>query len=447
MAGFKNVSWVAAAAIMSIFMAGCAPLEGYPRDPENTADALARLAPDFDGTKEADYQAANTPEQRQRLRDAIVLGRIRAYDIEFDTFERELYGFGSSMSTAGDLIVLILSGLAATTGNAGTKSALAAASAGIVGAQGVIRSELFYQRTLPALLTQMEANRAIAKLVIIQGLARSDTDYPLWTAYLDLDSLKNSGSIPAAVANITQQASNTKEAAQAAITVERSQAFIAQVPVRREIAAKVDLLSATQLIALAQAMQQFLPTRPAWLQQVIHGLDPNDLRLSNSPVNAKHVLDFWISNDDMTPAQVAEWQTALSRVTAAAPAPVNLLPPVAPGIAPSRPVVPAAPGKRSAALPPRPAQTAPPPSPSAPICPLAPVTPDRSRLFIALGSDKTGHEKYDPHRVRLLHQCMGENGVPKSIMVTDLINCPVFESKLGLVADCINANAQAPGGH
>jgi hypothetical protein len=459
----------ASAVILIIGLAGaiggCASIVGFPRDPENTADTLARLAPYFDGTREAEYQVQTDAVERQRLRDAIILARIRAYDIEFRAFQRELYGAGNSISTGGDLIVLVLSGLAATTGDAVTKSALAAASAGVVGAQGVINKDLYYQRPMPALLAQMEANRAIAKLAIVQNLSRSDAEYSLWRAYLDLDTLKDAGSIPGAVANITQDAANAREAAQAAITVERGAAFVAARPDRRAVGAAVDRLSPAQLVALANAMQPNLSTRSSFIQRIVQGLDPHGLRLSGNAVKAKQVLDFWISNDDMTPAQLSEWQAALTQVTAVAPvnlpapaapvnlpssaAPVNLLSPPAPvnplsppaaGITPASPAAPSAPGTGHV----NPGA----PPPPLPVCRPAAATPDRSRLWVALGSDVTGRKTpYNRDRVRLLHQCMGDNGVPASTMVYDFINCPAFEAKLGLVADCISAKVQAPGGH
>lgn len=436
----QNASHVIAAVILvavASAFGGCASLEGYPRDPENTADALARLAPNFDGTREAEYQVASTPEQRQRLRDAIILGRIRAYDLEFDAFARELYGSGNSISVGSDLIVLILAGLGATTGDATTKSALAAASAGVVGAQGAINKDLYYQRTIPAMLAQMEANRAIAKLAILQGLYLSDAQYSLWRAYLDLESLKNAGSIPGAIATITGDAGNAKAAAESAITFDRDAAYKLRLPNIEAIADRLHLLSGPQLVALAQVMQPFLVTRSQKIQQLVQGLDPKDLRLNGNVVRAKQVLSAWIDEDEMTPAQITEWQAALNQVTAMSP--VNLLPPVPPVVAIPNPAGPVAPANHAAT----PTTTI----PSAQTCPHAPTTPERSRLFVALGSDETGHKPYNRDRTRLMRQCMGEKGVPPSTLVYDFLNCPVFESKLGPVADCVKDRAKAAGGH
>ena len=108
-----------------------------------------------------------------------------------------------------------MGGLTATTGNATTKAALGAASTGIIGANAAINKDLYYQKTIPALLTQMEANRLKAKLLIIQGMTQPDSKYPLMQAYVDLDAYKNSGSIPAAISSsVTQSAANDKEVAQ-----------------------------------------------------------------------------------------------------------------------------------------------------------------------------------------------------------------------------------------
>jgi hypothetical protein len=91
-----------------------------------------------------------------------------------------------------------------------TKAALNSASAAVTGAEGAISKELYYQRTLPALISQMEANRTIVKVNILKGIKQSDADYPLVQAYVDLESLKNAGGVPLAISNVTQAASDNK---------------------------------------------------------------------------------------------------------------------------------------------------------------------------------------------------------------------------------------------
>jgi len=199
-------------------LVACAPIRGYPNDPENTDATLDRLQPYFDGTKEAEYFAlATTADTRALKRNEIVFARLRGYDIAFADFERRLYGDANAVTLGSDLVGLVLAGLTATTGNAATKSALGAASAGVIGAKSAIDKDLYYQKTIPALLAQMEADRLNALLPITKGLKLPDADYPLMQAYIDLDVYKNAGSIPAAINAVNKDAGNAKDIAQDAL--------------------------------------------------------------------------------------------------------------------------------------------------------------------------------------------------------------------------------------
>jgi hypothetical protein len=208
--------FVACLAGSSAVLGGCSTIEGYPQDPEDSSAVLKALQPYFAANSEDAYYAATSVQTRQAQRDTIVLHRIHAYDLEFDCFEETLNGTGNGASTGGDLLVLLLNGLGATTGSSATKAALAAASAGVVGAQGAINKDLYYTKTLPALLAQMEANRAKIKVALFAGLSLSDTQYSLGRADLDLESLKMAGSIPAAVTQISQAAATSTQQSQAA---------------------------------------------------------------------------------------------------------------------------------------------------------------------------------------------------------------------------------------
>ena len=199
-----------AAVVCLAVLAACAPLLGYPKDPEDTDATLNRLVPYFDGTKDLEYSHAS-PGQKTNIRNEIIFARMRAYDITFADFEKRLYGDGNAVTLGSDLIGLILAGLTATTGGAATKSALGAASASVIGANTAINKDLYYQKTIPALLAQMEADRLLAKAPIVAGVKLPDEQYPLIQAYIDLDAYKNAGSIPAAINAVNKDAGNAKD--------------------------------------------------------------------------------------------------------------------------------------------------------------------------------------------------------------------------------------------
>src|SRR5579863_3111903 len=197
---------VGIAAASAGLLSACDSIQGYPQDPDNSTAIVAS----FDPTWDTEYSLSPDPEARRRYRDLIVLNRMKAYDIAFDNFERGLYGQGNSMAVAGSLTTITMGAVGAVAGGAVTKAALNAASAAVTGAEGAISKELYYQRTLPALISQMEANRTIAKANILRGIKQSDADYPLVQAYVDLESLKNAGGVPPAISNVTQAAADNK---------------------------------------------------------------------------------------------------------------------------------------------------------------------------------------------------------------------------------------------
>ena len=290
----------------------CAPLVGYPNDPENTAATLDRLAPYFNGAAEADYLATTDPGLRLAKRNALVLARMRAYDIEFTDFEKRLYGDGNAVTLGGDLVALAPTGLVATTGNAATKSALGAASTGVIGAKAAIDKDLYYQKTIPALLAQMEADRLKALLPITAGLKLSDADYPLMQAYIDLNAYQSAGSIPAAINAVNTNAGNAKENAQNAITFERTSAqaqLIGLVTVQSKLKA---LTTDAQFLALAKAMQLNLASRSQQIQNLMKSIDPKGARLTGNAQKARQVINAWLGEDDLTPANQQQWLDAIS---------------------------------------------------------------------------------------------------------------------------------------
>jgi hypothetical protein len=135
---------------------------------------------------------------------------MHIYDMEFTLFVRDLSSGNNTLSIGTDLTALALNGFGATTGDAATKAALAAASGGVIASNGAVNKDLFYQKTVPAIIAQMEADRQKAEATLLDGLSHPDVVYPLQRANLDLDILNDAGSLNSAIAKITQQSSNDK---------------------------------------------------------------------------------------------------------------------------------------------------------------------------------------------------------------------------------------------
>ena len=221
-------------AVAALLLGGCETMEGYPTDPapSNELETLrsvyfpsAQACPDkttaTDSLECQYYDKDKSAAERQALRDKIVYGRMHVYDVEFSLFVRAVSANNNYLSVGSDLTALAFGGLAATTGDAATKSALAAVSSGVLAANGAVNKDLFYQKTIPAMVAQMEADRTKAEAGILQGLGRTDAEYPLARAQLDLDALNDAGSLNAAVVTITHDAGNAKAVAQSLIDLNR----------------------------------------------------------------------------------------------------------------------------------------------------------------------------------------------------------------------------------
>jgi hypothetical protein len=123
----------------------------------------------------------------------------------------------NTINIGADVTAIALGAVGAVISSSTAKSALAAASAGVVGAQGAINKDLYFQKTIPALMAQMQANREQTKAIILTNLKQPDAAYSLRRAYVDLAALNDAGSLPGAISTITQKADLAKAEAQAKV--------------------------------------------------------------------------------------------------------------------------------------------------------------------------------------------------------------------------------------
>lgn len=212
-----------------LLLSGCASITGYPSDPGNKKANLDSFSEGFSSAIIVNYNNASGAD-KTALRNKIIFERLSSYDIVFNTFERKLSSQRNTITSGTDLLVLALTGLSTTAASAGSKTAFSAAATGVVGAGGAINKDLFYQAALPAILTQMEAGRALVLADLIKGMAEDDTKYPLALALHDLERYANAGSIPAALSTVTKTAVDKKNAADADVSNLRTLKFEADSP-------------------------------------------------------------------------------------------------------------------------------------------------------------------------------------------------------------------------
>jgi hypothetical protein len=197
-------------AVGLIALGGCAVLRGAPAPATDVAQENAAFAVYLTGdvlqravsTNAADRNGM-TPLQ---WRDAVIAARLQIMDQNFLAFKAQLRAQITGLNLGTDLAALGLTAAAAVT-SGGTAKALAAASTGVIGVGTAFNKDALFQQTLPAIFSQMDADRSAVRIRTAQ--AQGDiSKYPLLLALTDLAAYERAGTIESATASLTQSASD-----------------------------------------------------------------------------------------------------------------------------------------------------------------------------------------------------------------------------------------------
>lgn len=95
------------------------------------------------------------------------------------------------------------------------------------------------------------------------------------------------------------------------ITFERTSAADQLRGIKAVEASLSTLTTDAQFVILAKAMQPYLSGRSDQVRELVATLDPIDARFRNA-TKARRVIAAWINEDDVDPANVQQWLTAIS---------------------------------------------------------------------------------------------------------------------------------------
>ena len=109
----------------------------------------------------------------------------------------------------------------------------------MIGAEATINTDLYYQRTLPALIAQMDASQLKAKMWLLQGLGKPDQDYPLGRALVELNTVEDAGDVTQAIQDLSTLAATP------ALATVHGQAILDTVNARHPIVDDINALSDT----------------------------------------------------------------------------------------------------------------------------------------------------------------------------------------------------------
>lgn len=191
-------------------LAGCAGLSAAPRSPipdvEATIAAPGGLAANYTPAEVSACLARSVETEAteaRACRDRIVQALMTAINLRFAEYEIGFFEANRAVNFGSTLAVLGL-GAAGTVSGATAGQAIAAAITGITGTRAAFNREVMLEQTSAALLTAMRVQRNIADLRIRAGLQLPARDYPLGVALTDVYAFFRAGTLPGALAGLTQ---------------------------------------------------------------------------------------------------------------------------------------------------------------------------------------------------------------------------------------------------
>ena len=215
--------------LLVLVLTSCASIGGYPNRPENTGEKLASLQKEYflpNVNVLTKYNSITDKEEQRKYRDEVVFGQLLALDMQFYLFKGAIYKEGISSNLSLDVLGVLVGAGGALTTNAGTSRILSALSGGISGTQTAIDKNLYYEKTMPALLALMDAERTTVRAEILEGLTQDTSKYPMGRALTDLERYFQVGSIPGAIATVTSIAGQKQSKAEETLTAVRTKDFV-----------------------------------------------------------------------------------------------------------------------------------------------------------------------------------------------------------------------------
>src|SRR5581483_3708743 len=114
-----------------------------------------------------------------------------------------------ALDSATDILSLSLNLAGAAVGSATTKTILAAIAAGVTGSRAIIERDYYYEKTVPALVAQMNVSRKQALIPILQGIGQTIDQYSIANALDDLNTYYCAGTFTGAINAIQANAATT----------------------------------------------------------------------------------------------------------------------------------------------------------------------------------------------------------------------------------------------
>ena len=217
---------VVALLLLVLSLSGCFTTFAEGGMPQASFDVdadIKKLATTFDTAKDIDaFYAAPSETTRNRF----VTGRLALVDLRYLQFIRGLTADKQQLDAAGDLANLTLNLAGTLVGSARAKTNLAAAAAGIGGTKTSVEKNFYYERSVDALVSTMNAKRKEVLVRILGSISGSLEAYAFPLAVADVHDYFQAGTLNGALNFISSQAGEQEKSADRKLELVRDKALL-----------------------------------------------------------------------------------------------------------------------------------------------------------------------------------------------------------------------------
>jgi hypothetical protein len=192
--------------VVILLLSGCTSFDGRPSPVLSMTTAVNLVQETYPPSLAISTFNSKAASERRAYRDEVIFVYLTAVDARYQNFLIGLSRQNKGANLLLDSLTLGLTGGASLAGET-TANALSAGAAFATGAQGKINERLFYEKSLPALVSMMEAERNKKKADIIKKVVKLDAaDYGMAEALADISEFQDAATMERAITLLTEVA-------------------------------------------------------------------------------------------------------------------------------------------------------------------------------------------------------------------------------------------------
>lgn len=198
-----------AVALGAVGLSGCTTMRGAPVNVLDESNTALLAAPGKSLTTREEiishYVGIDNEDRKREFRNRVVDHYLGQIDKQYEKYSTRLFSEGIELALGFDAAIIGLASTASLFEEVADD--LATVISGFAGLQSAINKNLYFDRTLPALIVTMDAQRTKTETEILSRKNDKVADYSIEAAIRDLRRYQHAGTLMRAITKVTETAS------------------------------------------------------------------------------------------------------------------------------------------------------------------------------------------------------------------------------------------------